>query len=40
LLAQNDLIDKMAAHLEIWTACKRAGATGIITYAARSFKDL
>jgi porphobilinogen synthase len=40
LLAQNDLIDKMAAHLEIWTACKRAGATGIITYAARSFKEL
>jgi porphobilinogen synthase len=40
LLAQNDLIDKMAAHLEIWTACKRAGATGIITYAARSFNEL
>ena len=40
LLAQNDLIDKMAAHLEIWTACKRAGATGIITYAARSFKEI
>jgi porphobilinogen synthase len=40
LLAQNDLIDKMAAHLEIWTACKRAGATGIITYAARSFSEL
>jgi porphobilinogen synthase len=40
LLAQNDLIDKMAAHLEIWTACKRAGATGIITYAARSFNEI
>ncbi len=40
LLAQNDLIDKMAAHLEIWTACKRAGATGIITYAARSFGEI
>jgi porphobilinogen synthase len=40
LLAKNDLIDKMAAHLEIWTACKRAGATGIITYAARSFNEL
>ena len=40
LLAQNDLIDKMAAHLEIWTACKRAGATGIITYAARNFNEL
>jgi porphobilinogen synthase len=40
LLADNNLIDKMAAHLEIWTACKRAGATGIITYAARSFNDL
>jgi porphobilinogen synthase len=40
LLAQADLIDKMAAHLEIWTACKRAGATGIITYAARSFGEL
>jgi porphobilinogen synthase len=40
LLAQNNLIDKMAAHLEIWTACKRAGATGIITYAARSFNEL
>ena len=40
LLAQADLIDKMAAHLEIWTACKRAGATGIITYAARSFNQL
>jgi porphobilinogen synthase len=40
LLAENNLIDKMAAHLEIWTACKRAGATGIITYAARSFNEL
>jgi porphobilinogen synthase len=40
LLAENGLIDKMAAHLEIWTACKRAGATGIITYAARNFNDL
>ena len=40
LLAQNDLIDKMAAHLEIWTACKRAGATGIITYAARSYGEI
>ncbi|MDZ7878597.1 MAG: porphobilinogen synthase [Saprospiraceae bacterium] len=39
LLAENNLIDKMAAHLEIWTACKRAGATGIITYAARSFGE-
>lgn len=40
LLAQNDLIDKMAAHLEIWTAFKRAGATGIITYAARSYAEI
>ena len=40
LLAQNDLIDKMAAHLEIWTAFKRAGATGIITYAARSYEEI
>jgi porphobilinogen synthase len=36
LLAKARLIDRRAAHLEIWTAFKRAGASAIITYAARN----
>jgi porphobilinogen synthase len=35
LLEREKLIDKAAAHIELWTAFKRAGATAIITYSAR-----
>jgi porphobilinogen synthase len=34
-LAANGLVERSAAHLEFWTACKRAGANIIISYAAR-----
>jgi porphobilinogen synthase len=38
LLAKENLIKKSAAHLELWTSFKRAGASAIITYAARNGK--
>lgn len=39
LLAQNNIIEKDKAHLEVWTALKRGGATIIISYAARYAKE-
>ena len=33
--AQNDLIARVPAHVELWTSYKRAGADMIITYGAR-----
>ncbi len=38
LLAKEQLITASAAHIEVWTAFKRAGASVIITYAARFAK--
>jgi porphobilinogen synthase len=38
LLAINDLIDRGKAHIEVWTALKRGGASIIISYAARHAK--
>lgn len=35
LLAREGLIDRHAAHLELWTSFKRAGASIVISYAAR-----
>jgi porphobilinogen synthase len=35
LMAQNGLIDGPAAHVEVWTAFARAGASIILTYGAR-----
>jgi porphobilinogen synthase len=35
LLAQHNLVERHKAHLEIWTALKRSGASCIISYAAR-----
>jgi porphobilinogen synthase len=40
LLAKNGLIDANGAHLEVWTACKRAGANAVITYKAREAKAI
>ncbi len=39
LLAQHHLVDRDKAHLEVWTSLKRAGATIIISYAARYAKE-
>lgn len=39
LLEEANLIDKPAAHIELWIAFKRAGASAIITYAARQAKN-
>ncbi|MGK5082255.1 porphobilinogen synthase [Bdellovibrionota bacterium FG-1] len=39
LMAQKDLINGPAAHVEAWTAFVRAGASMIITYGARFGKD-
>ncbi|MGC4103288.1 porphobilinogen synthase [Ferruginibacter sp.] len=39
LLAQNNIIERDKAHVEIWTSLKRAGATIIISYAARHAKE-
>ncbi|MGF2412249.1 MAG: porphobilinogen synthase [Ferruginibacter sp.] len=39
LLVQNNIIERDKAHLEIWTALKRAGANIIISYAARHAKE-
>ena len=38
-LAAAGLVDPVAAHLELWTAFKRAGASSIITYGARYAKE-
>jgi porphobilinogen synthase len=38
LLAINHLVDRDKAHIEIWTALKRGGASIIISYAARHAK--
>ena len=35
LLAQQQLVERSKAHVEVWTAIKRAGADVIISYAAR-----
>jgi len=35
LLAQQQLVERSKAHIEVWTAIKRAGADIIISYAAR-----
>jgi porphobilinogen synthase len=39
LLAQNNIIERDKAHLEIWTALKRGGTNIIISYAARHAKE-
>jgi porphobilinogen synthase len=39
LLAQNNIIERDKAHLEVWTALKRGGANIIISYAARYAKE-
>ena len=39
LLAQNNIIERDKAHVEIWTALKRGGANIIISYAARHAKE-
>jgi porphobilinogen synthase len=38
-LAEKDLVNREAAHLEVWTALTRAGADIIISYAAKNAKD-
>ena len=40
LLVKNNLMDRTQGLIEIWTACKRAGAGIIITYAAREAKRI
>jgi porphobilinogen synthase len=39
LLAQQNIIERDKAHIEIWTALKRGGANIIISYAARHAKE-
>jgi porphobilinogen synthase len=39
LLAQHNLVDRHAAHIEVWAAIKRSGANIIISYAARQAKN-
>jgi porphobilinogen synthase len=39
LLAQHNIIERDKAHIEIWTALKRGGATIIISYAARHARE-
>lgn len=39
LLAQNGIIERDKAHIEVWTALKRGGANIIISYAARHAKE-
>lgn len=39
LLAEKGLVNREAAHLEVWTALARAGADIIISYAAKNAKD-
>ncbi len=38
-LAEKSLVNREAAHLEVWTALTRAGADIIISYAAKNAKD-
>ncbi len=38
-LAEKKLVNREAAHLEVWTALTRAGADIIISYAAKNAKD-
>jgi porphobilinogen synthase len=39
VLAERGLVNKQAAHLEVWTALTRAGANIIISYAAKNAKE-
>ena len=39
LMAREGLMDRVGAHLECWTAFKRAGASMIITYGARHARE-
>lgn len=39
LLAEKSLVNREAAHLEVWTALARAGADIIISYAAKNAKE-
>jgi porphobilinogen synthase len=38
-LAEKGIVNREAAHLELWTALKRAGADMIISYAARESRE-
>jgi porphobilinogen synthase len=38
LLAEKGVIDRSKGHVEVWTSIKRAGASMIISYAARHAK--
>jgi porphobilinogen synthase len=38
-LAEKDMVNREAAHLEVWTALTRAGADIIISYAAKNAKE-
>jgi porphobilinogen synthase len=38
-LAEKHLVNRQAAHLEVWTALTRAGADIIISYAAKNAKE-
>ena len=38
-LAEKDLLDREAAHLEVWVGLQRSGADIIISYAARHAKE-
>ena len=38
-LAERNLVNREAAHLEVWTALTRAGADIIISYAAKNAKE-
>jgi porphobilinogen synthase len=38
-LAEKGIVDREAAHLELWTALKRAGADIIISYASREARE-
>ena len=38
-LAEKNLVNREAAHLEVWAALQRSGADIIISYAARNAKD-
>lgn len=39
VLVEKELVNREAAHLEVWTALTRAGADIIISYAAKHAKD-
>jgi porphobilinogen synthase len=39
LLAQQNIIERDKAHVEVWTALKRGGATIIISYTARHARE-